>query len=156
MSVGAPPPPWWTNGIESHGGGSISVSIGHAFGGRLPTEGVPVAVRQHDHVALAGPVSLPVCNRHPAGTASDDVEQDQSFGARVQRVGQRQRRGFDLERVGELRPEEDRALEPKLLERSTEAYLGFLTALAVPRSWPLRPPSRTLILTDTRDTTERM
>ena len=49
----------------------------HHVGRRLTADGVLVAVGQHDHVALGGPVALAVGGRDPARAPGDDVEQDQ-------------------------------------------------------------------------------
>ena len=87
--------------------------IGTRLSGRGAADRVAVAVGQHDHVACVGPVALAVVARDPARAAGDDVEQDQPLGARVQRIGQRQRRRLERERLGELGAEEDRALEPQ-------------------------------------------
>ena len=61
----------------------------HRFGRGVAADRVPVAVGQHDHVALVGPVAHPVVGRHPARAAGDDVEQDDPLRAGVQRIGQR-------------------------------------------------------------------
>jgi hypothetical protein len=69
---------------------------------------------------LARPMTLAVGHRDPARAARDDVEQDQSLGSRVERVGQGQGRGLERERLGQLGAEEDRALQAELLERGSE------------------------------------
>ena len=91
--------------------------IGTHVAGDVAADHVVVAVRQHDHVAGVGPVPFAVVARDPARAASDDVEQDHAFGARVEQVGERRRRRLERERLGELGAEEDRALEAQLLER---------------------------------------
>ena len=89
----------------------------HALGGRLAAHRVVVAVGQHDHVARVGPVAHTVVDGDPARPRGDDVEQRQPIGAGVERVGQGERRRLELERLGELGAEEERAFEAELLER---------------------------------------
>ena len=103
-------------GDLAHGSGSSSAGSARDSAGACRRSCV-VAVGQHDHVTLLGPVPLAVLAGHPARPAGDDVEEDHALRAGVQRVGQRQRGGLERERLGELRTEEERALEPQLLER---------------------------------------
>ena len=92
----------------------------HALGRCLAPDGVPVAVGQHDHVSLGGPMALAVGGRHPARPLGEDVEEDQAVGAGVERVGQGQGCGLEGEPLGENGAEEDRPLEAELLERGLE------------------------------------
>ena len=112
----APPPPWRSTGRCFHGERIEQRDDRHGLCGAVAADGVPVAVGQDDHVAFAGPVALAVGDGDPARSAGDDVEEDEALGPRVQRVGERERRRLERERLGELGPEEDRALEAKLLE----------------------------------------
>jgi hypothetical protein len=48
------------------------------------------------------------------------VEQRQPVGARHERVGEGQRRRLELERLGQLAAEEERALEPEVVERGPQ------------------------------------
>ena len=57
------------------------------------------------------------CEGNPARPGSDDVKQGQPIGAGDQRVGQGKRARFELERLGELGPKEQRPFQAQVLKR---------------------------------------
>lgn len=69
----------------------------HALGRAFTTDGVFVAVGQHEHIPLAGPMADPILGRDPTRALGDDVEQDQSLRSRMEYAGHRCRLGLDRE-----------------------------------------------------------
>ena len=82
----------------------------------LAAHAVVIAVRHHDDVARVGPVAHAVVDGHPARPRRDDVEQGQPVRTGHQGVGEGERRRLELERLGQLGAEEQRAFEPEAVE----------------------------------------
>ena len=95
---------------------------GHALGRGLAADDVPVAVGQDDHVAFGCPMTFIVLGCHPARASGDDVEEDESLRAGVERVREGERRRLEREWFGELGSEEDRARQAKLIEGRIEQW----------------------------------
>jgi hypothetical protein len=79
---------------------------------------VLVPVRQHDHVALIGPVPLAVVDRHPATARRDDVKEQQALPPGPEQAGHHLAgRRLVGPLLGVLATQEDGALEPQPVER---------------------------------------
>ena len=133
----------------SHGSGSSRLMIDTVSAGVVAADHVLVAVGQHDHVAGRRRGAARRRRRSPSTSRRPRCGTGQAFGAGPERAGERQRRRLERERLGELGPEEDRAVEADLLERGPQAGPVSRSGAPVPRSFPCAPSLRILRSDDT-------
>jgi hypothetical protein len=95
----------------------------------VPADRVLVAVRQHDDVASLRPEPIARTDLDPAPSGRDDVEHDESLGARVQRLRHNLGYGRLISPcLGELGAKENRSGEAHAAQRGVERAPRGVTA----------------------------
>ena len=90
-----------------------------------PSHQERIAVREHDHLAGAGPVALAVGSRDPAASGRHDVEQDEALGPRMHHRGEeRTALAVQSPALGVLGAQVDGPFEAQMLQRFGERLDG--------------------------------
>ena len=136
MSVRCPPASMAYDRQLGPGRRCHELDHGHAFGLDLAAHPVLVPVREHDDVALLGPMRLTAFERDPAAPARDDMEVEEALPAGAQDAGhQLPGRRLVRPRLRVLAAQEDGALETHVLERRGQRACAARRHLGVPVSF---------------------